>query len=89
MVTATIQPNSRRDTQTGDPKVLLRDVYVNGEFFRDHLWVSEEKFAHLRKMCKHNASQIQVRFKAKIREYRTIGPTKLGLVGIKDVTTLN
>ena len=65
------------------------NVYVNGEFFRDHLWVSEEKFAHLRKMCKHNASQFQVQFKAKVREYRTVGPTKLGLVAIKDVTTLS
>lgn len=89
MVTATIQPNSRRDVTTGDPKVLLLDVYLDGELFRDHLWVSEEKFKHLRKQCKHNASQLQVQFKAKVREYRTVGPTKLGLIAIKDVTALN
>ena len=51
MVTATIQPNSRRDVTTGDPKVLLLDVYLNGELFRDHLWVSEEPFKHLKKKC--------------------------------------
>ena len=89
MVTATIQPNSRRDVTTGDPKVLLLNVYIDNQFFRDHLWVSEEKFAHLRKQCKHNASQFQVQFKAKVREYRTVGPTKLGLVAIKDVITLS
>ena len=89
MVTATIQPSSRRDVTTGDPKVLLLNVYVNNQFFRDHLWVSEEKFKRLKKKCLNNNSRFKVQFEAKIREYRTLGPTKLGLTSIKNVTTLN
>ena len=89
MVTAVIQPNSRRDVTTGDPKVLLLNVYVNNQFFRDHLWVSEEPFKHLKKKCLNNNSRFKVQFEAKIREYRTLGPTKLGLTSIKNVTTLN
>ena len=89
MVTATIQPNSRRDVATGDPKVLLLNIYIDNQFFRDHLWVSEEKFKHLRKQCKYNSSQLQIQFRAKVREYKTYGPTKLGFTAIKDVTALS
>ena len=80
--TATISRNFR-DTNTGDPKVLLRDVRdFEGNLFRDHCWVS--KALLLEVIPYGNKQSLRISFLAKPKSYKTYGPSKVTLTYIEE-----
>ena len=84
--TATISRNFR-DTNTGDPKVLLRDVRdFEGNLFRDHCWVS--KALLLEVIPYGNKQSLRVSFLARVKTYKTYGPAKATLTSIEEPMVL-
>lgn len=80
--TATISRNFR-DTNTGDPKVLLRDVRdFQGNLFRDHCWVSKSLLDPV--IPTSNKANPRISFLAKAKSYKTYGPTKTTLTSIEE-----
>jgi hypothetical protein len=80
--TATISRNFR-DTNTGDPKVLLRDVRdFQGNLFRDHCWVSKSLLDSV--IPRNNRANPRVSFLAKAKQYKTYGPEKVTLTAIEE-----
>ena len=80
--TAIISRNFR-DTNTGDPKVLLRDVRdFEGNLFRDHCWVSKAQLTSV--IPYGNKSSLRVSFLAKSKSYQTYGPAKDTLTSIEE-----
>lgn len=84
--TATIGRNFR-DTNTGDEKVLLRDVRdFEGNLFRDHCWVSK---AFLLKVIPYgNKQSLRISFLARSKSYQTYGPAKTTLTAIEEPVVL-
>ena len=79
--TATISRNFR-DTNTGDPKVLLRNVRdFEGNLFRDHCWVSKSA---LDNVIPYKNKSFKISFLAKIKSYQTYGPSKDTLTSIEE-----
>lgn len=80
--TAIISRNFR-DTNTGDPKVLLRDVRdFEGNLFRDHCWVSKSLLDPV--IPKSNKANPRVSFLAKTKQYKTYGPEKATLTAVEE-----
>ena len=80
--TATISRNFR-DTNTGDPKVLLRNVRdFQGNLFRDHCWVSKALLDSV--IPNTNRADCKVSFLAKAKVYKTYGPAKITLTSIEE-----
>ena len=80
--TATISRNFR-DTNTGDPKVLLRNVRdYQGNLFRDHCWVSKSLLDIV--IPNTNRADCKVSFLAKEKTYKTYGPAKTTLTSIEE-----
>ena len=84
---ATITRNFR-DVNTLSPKVLLTNViFDNGETFRDHCWVPmTDKIKQF--IPRTNKQKNTLQFKAKIKDYQTIGPAKQTLSKIREIVIL-
>ena len=83
--TATISRNFR-DTNTGDPKVLLRDVRdYQDNLFRDHCWVSRDL---LLEVIPYGNKSLRISFLAKVKPYKTYGLSKDTLTDIEEPIVL-
>jgi hypothetical protein len=88
MYTATITRNFR-DVHTISPKVLLLNVELDGQLFRDHCWVTItpeiEPFIPYK-----NTQKLKISFNAKQKQYKTRAskPEQSTLDKISDISIL-
>jgi hypothetical protein len=77
----------RRDTETGSPKMLLRDIECEGTPYRDHAHVEEnDELVRLRQSIKGN-KWVTITFLAKEKEYKYRGEVfKKTLHKVKDIS---
>jgi len=84
-----------RDTATGAPKVLLRNIIAEGTQFRDHAWVElNQEIDYLLKHCKlfrrkSGNGAVKIQFNADIKEYKYRDEVvKQTLASLKDITVV-
>ena len=88
--TAKLHKNNLRDVHLTTVKVLFTDIKdEDGNEFRDHCWVTiNNELRRMMNRLNDKESTVIVRFIAKEKEYKTYGPAKKTLYGVKSIEVL-